>query len=92
MTYKEGKKDKEEAMKKAGGKSKEKDDKIAKDAKALLWGLVGKEWPLMLLGVPFMFAGSMIDFLAPNYIGRMMDSFADYNFDNDDEGVYPLIR
>lgn len=80
-------------MKKSGGgESKKKDDKIAKDAKKLLWGLVGHEWPLLLLGMPFMFAGSMIDFLAPNYIGRMMDAFTEYNFDNDDDGVYPLIK
>ena len=91
MTYTEGKRDKAEALKKAGGKTKEKDAKIMKDAKALLWGLVGHEWPLLLLGVPFMFAGSLIEFLAPNYIGRMLDAFADDNFNTDDEGVYPLI-
>ena len=39
-----------------------------------------------------MFAGGLIDFLAPNYIGRMLDSFADNNFDEDDKGVYPLLK
>ena len=66
-TYAEGKKDKEEALKKAGVKKK--DDKTAKEAKSLLWKFLGEQWVSLLLGFPFMFLGSLIEFLAPNYIG-----------------------
>lgn len=68
MTHAEGKSDKAAALKKAGG-TKERDAKADKEAKALLWGFVGEQWPLLLLGVPFMFAGSLIEFLVPSYVG-----------------------
>jgi len=48
---------------------KKKDDKVAKDAKNLLWSFLGEQWVSLVLGIPFMFLGSLIEFLAPNYIG-----------------------
>ena len=58
-----------------------KDDDIAKKAKNMLWGFVFEQWPLLLLGLPFMFAGSLIDLVAPNYVGKIIDQFKAYNFD-----------
>ena len=89
-TYAEAKKDKEAALKKAGG-SKQKDAKIKKDAKNLLWGLLFRHWPWLLLGFPFMFLGSVIEFLAPNYIGKMLDQFRLENFEGED-GVYDILK
>ena len=37
-----------------------------------------------------MFAGSLIEFLAPNYIGRILNQFKEENFDGDG-GVYELL-
>ena len=88
MTYRQGKIDKENEIK-SGGK-KEKDKTIEKDAKKLLWRFVGEQWCLLLVGLPFMFAGSLIEFLAPNIIGRIMDQFRVENFEGDG-GVYELI-
>ena len=68
-TMREGKAVKEEALKKASTGKKDRDAKTAKDAKRLLWGFVGEQWGWLALGAPFMFLGSTIDFLAPNYIG-----------------------
>lgn len=89
MTYEEGKNDKAAALKKAGG-TKEKDAKADKEAKALLWSFVKEQWPLLLLGVPFMFAGSLIEFLVPSYVGQIINKFRENNFDKDG-GVYELL-
>ena len=89
-TYSEGKADKEAALKAAGGK-KEKNEQIAKDAKGLLWSILGGQWCLLLLGLPFMFAGSLIDFLAPNYIGQIINEFRNENFEGED-GVYDVVK
>ena len=38
-----------------------------------------------------MFAGSLIDFIAPNFIGQIIDQFKAYNFDGD-KGVHHLVK
>ena len=42
---------------------------------------------LLVLGAPFMFAGSIIDMVAPGYVGLIIDGFAEENWDK----VYTLI-
>lgn len=88
-TYAAGKEIKAAATKGAGG-TKKKDEKIAKDAKKLLWGFVGEQWCMLLLGLPFMFLGSLVEFLVPNYIGKIIMQFKENNFDGD-EGVKELL-
>ena len=56
----------------------------------MLWGFVCEQWPLLLLGLPFMFAGSLIDLVAPNYVGKIIDQFKAYNFESEG-GVYDLL-
>lgn len=87
--YREGKRIKKEAAKGKGG-SKKRDDKIAKNAKNLLWSFVGEQWYLLLLGFPFMFLGSTIEFLVPNFIGKIINEFKEENFDGEG-GVKDLI-
>ena len=88
-TYREGKADKAAALAKAGG-SKIKDEKIAKDAKKLLWSILGEQWCLLLIGLPFMFAGSIIEFLVPSFIGQIINEFRRENFEGKD-GVYDIV-
>jgi len=56
----------------------------------MLWGFVFEQWPLLLLGLPFMFAGSLIDLVAPNYVGKIIDQFKAYNFEGE-RGVFDLL-
>ncbi len=88
-TYVEGKADKAAALKAAGGK-KVRNEQIAKDAKGLLWTILGEQWCILLFGLPFMFAGSLIEFLAPNLIGKILDEFREDNFEGED-GVYDIL-
>lgn len=88
-TYRESAKIKAEALTKASSKKK-RDEKITKDAKKLLWGFASEQWCLLLLGLPFMFLGSLINFLVPNYIGRIINAFKDEDFEWDG-GVKSLI-
>lgn len=61
-----------------------------KEARALLWGFLGQQWPLLLIGFPFMFAGSLIEFLVPSYIGQIINKFKEGNFE-EEGGVYDLL-
>ena len=63
---------------------------IDKDAKKLLCKILADQWCLLLIGFPFMFCGSLIEFLVPNYIGRILNEFKEDNWEGDD-GVYPLL-
>ena len=65
QTYREGNEDKSAALKKSESGEKEKDKKIVKDAKKLLWGFAAQQWLTLLAAAPFMFLGSLIVFLAP---------------------------
>ena len=87
-TYQEGKRDKLEAQKKAGGKKR--DDQVEQDAKKLLGKFLKEQKCWLLAGTPFMFAGSLIEFLAPYYIGRILNEFKNNNYDGDG-GVYELL-
>lgn len=89
QTYAEGKADKAAALA-AGGGSKAKDEKIANDAKKLLWKILGEQWCLLLIGLPFMFAGSIIEFLVPSFIGQIINEFRRDNFEGED-GVYDIV-
>lgn len=64
---------------------------MAKDAKNLLWKFLGEQWVSLVFGFPFMFLGSLIEFLAPNYIGKILNEFKEKNFDGED-GVYELMK
>ena len=66
-------KDKEEALAKAAKKYNK--EEIADKAKNIIWSFVCEQWPFILIGLPFMFAGSLIDFIAPNFIGQIIDQF-----------------
>ena len=65
--FREGKAKKKAALEK-GGKTK-RDKEIEKDAKKLLWSFVGQQKWMLILGFPFMFLGSTIEFIAPHFIG-----------------------
>ena len=56
----------------------------------MLWGYVGEQWLPLLIGMPFMFLSSVIDLIAPNYIGKIIDAFRAYNFEGEN-GVYDLL-
>ena len=77
-------------MEKAKAGNKKKDEETAKKAKNLLWKILGEQWCSLIFGAPFMFAGSLIEFMAPNYIGRILNEFKNENFDGDG-GVYDLL-
>ena len=70
-TYKEGLEDKEEALEKA--KKQTKDENIEHAARKMLWGYVGEQWLPLTIGMPFMFLSSIIDLIAPNYTGKIID-------------------
>lgn len=55
-----------------------------------MWKLLGEQWLWLFLGFPFMFAGSIIEFLIPNYIGKILNEFRAENWDGEG-GVYPLL-
>ena len=42
--------------------------------------MLGQQWCLLLIGAPFMFLGSFIDLMAPNYIGKILDDFLKEDF------------
>ena len=56
----------------------------------MLWGYVGEQWLPLTIGMPFMFLSSIIDLIAPNYTGKIIDQFRAYNFEGD-RGVYELV-
>ena len=88
--YSEGKQDKASALKQAAGAKKQKEATADREAKKMLWSFLGHQWPLLLLGTPFMFAGSLIEFLVPSYIGKIVNMFKEKNFDKEG-GVYDLL-
>lgn len=45
---------------------------------------------MLLLGAPFMFAGSLIEFLVPSYVGMIINKFRERNF-TEEGGVNDLI-
>lgn len=75
MTYREGKKDKFEAALKAADNVRPRDEEIAKDAKGMVCSWFCEQWLLLVLGAPFMFAGSIIDMVSPAYVGLILDAF-----------------
>ena len=56
----------------------------------MLWGYVREQWFLLTIGMPFMFFSSIIELIAPNYIGKIVDQFRAYNFEGE-RGVYELL-
>ena len=87
MTYREGQKAKEEAALKAADNVRPRDEEIAIEARGKIYEWFKEQWCLLLLGTPFMFAGSVIDMVAPGYIGLIIDGFKEEDFDR----VYSLI-
>ena len=53
----------------------------------LLLGFIAEQKVLMLLGLPFMFLGSITDFVFPDYIGRVADALRAGEWDLLDEIV-----
>lgn len=50
-------------------------DRVARAAQnKLLIGFFGEQWPLLLVGFPFMFLGSITDFFFPNFIGKALNA------------------
>lgn len=45
---------------------------------------------MLLLGAPFMFAGSLIEFLVPSYVGSIINKFRERQF-TEAGGVNDLI-
>ena len=45
---------------------------------------------MLLIGMPFMFLGSLIEFLMPSYVGKIINEFKEDNFD-DEGGVKELL-
>ena len=80
QTLREGKEVKAQALAKAKTGQKKKDEAIKKDANKLIWSMLGQQWCLLLIGAPFMFLGSFIDLMAPNYIGKILDDFLKEDF------------
>lgn len=90
MTYREGQKAKEEAALKAAENVRPRDEEIAREARGKIYDWFKEQWCLLLLGTPFMFAGSVIDMVAPGYVGLILDGFREA----DEKGwdpVYLLI-
>ena len=90
MAYNEGRADQRAALEKATKKNQNKSEEISKDAQRLLWRILGQQWGLLLVGFPFMFTGSLIEFLVPNYVGQILNKFREGNFDGKD-GVYEIL-
>jgi len=51
--------------------------KIKKDANKLLWEFLAEQWWLLLIGLPFMFAGSAQEYLVPDFIGKTLNAMKD---------------
>lgn len=72
-----------DAKKKKGPK----DPEISLKAKNLLWKFLLKESPLLILGFPFMFAGSLADFMIPHYVGLIINDLKDGKMSYEEGGV-----
>ena len=88
-TIRPSKKEKEEKEKKEVGKKNKgpKDPEIAAKAKNLLWKFLFRESPLLILGFPFMFAGSLVDFMIPHYVGLIINDLKDGKISYEEGGV-----
>jgi len=75
MTYREGVELKAAAALKAADNIRPRDEEIASDARKMVCSWFCEQWKLLLLGAPFMFAGSVIEMVAPGYVGLILDGF-----------------
>ena len=51
------------------------DEEIAKEARGMVCSWFCEQWALLLLGAPFMIAGSVVEMVAPGYTGLILDGF-----------------
>ena len=61
---------------------KKKLDPVAqKKQSKILMSIVGEQWPLLLLGAPFMFIGAIGEFAFPDFIGKIVNAMKDADAD-----------
>ena len=65
----------------------EKDKKVQRDARSLLCKQLCRQWPLLLIGFPFIFLASISDMFVPDYTGKIVDAFTEENYEGKD-GVH----
>ena len=87
VTYRNGKELTNAAALKAAGNLQSRKEEIANDARGMVCSWFREQWKLLLLGAPFMFAGSVIEMVAPGYVGLIIDGIRIEDFDY----VYNLI-
>ena len=75
VTYRNGKELTNAAALKAAGNLQSRKEEIANDARGMVCSWFREQWKLLLLGAPFMFAGSVIEMVAPGYVGLILDGF-----------------
>ena len=80
---------KDEKAKKKEADARE--DKVAKDAKYLMWRWIGEQWYLLLIGFPFMFLASLSDLFVPDYTGKIIDAFMEENYEGPG-GAFSLLK
>ena len=62
-----------------------------KDAKYLMWTWIGHQWYLFLIGLPFMFLGTITELFVPDYIGKIVDAMIVNNLEGE-EGVMERLK
>ena len=65
----------------------EKAKKTARDAKTLLCKQLCRQWPLLIIGFPFIFLALISDVFVPDYVGKIIDAFTEENYEGED-GVH----
>jgi ABC-type multidrug transport system fused ATPase/permease subunit len=79
------------AAKPAGKKEKPRDKKIEHDANKLLFEFLWEQKWLITLGMPFMFLGSMVNFLFPNFIGQTITALTKGEYDKVNEYIWKFV-
>ena len=72
-------------------KQKQRDKEIEKDANKLIWMFLWEQKYWLLLGLPFMFLGSLTDFLFPNYIGRTITAITKGEYQKVDKYLWQWL-
>ena len=80
-----------EETKASNKEANEREEKIEKEAKYLMWRWIGEQWFLLLIGTPFMFLASLADLFVPDYVGRIVDQFTEENYEGKG-GVHELLK
>ena len=81
MWFIEGKRKEADAKKPVTPEEIAKEKRMRKLASRLLCSLICEQWWLFLLGFPFMFAGSLGEFIVPDYVGRVINALTEKDYD-----------